>query len=58
MADDVVAVGDLLRISVALVDQMKCEADPTLVRVARIDRKLDGTVELWLENAPPSAGGR
>lgn len=58
MADDVLAVGDLLRMSVELVDQMKRESDRTvLVCVSRIARQPDGTVVLFLENAPTSVRG-
>lgn len=56
---DVLAVGDLLRMSVALVDQLKRrESDRTvLVCVSRIERQPDGTVVLFLENAPEGARG-
>lgn len=52
--DDALRVGDLMRMSVELIDALK--ADPltrdVLVRVRRIEANDDGTKTLWLENAP------
>lgn len=48
-------VGDVMRMSVALVDQLRArESDDTLlVRVSRIDQHPSGLVTLYLENATP-----
>jgi len=51
---EALTVGDSMRMSVAFVDQLKArESDGNLlVRVKQINRSPDGTVVLWLENAP------
>jgi hypothetical protein len=42
-------VGDQLRISVELIEQIRAQGDPVLCRVAKIVEDKDGTKELYLE---------
>lgn len=53
MNDDVLEIGDRIRLSVALLkDFYKCPRHQTvLVTIARIVREPDGTATLWLTAA-------
>ena len=48
---DVLEVGDVMRLSVELVQALHEHGADVLARVARIERQPDGTVKLLLENA-------
>jgi len=58
VAGDVLEVGDVMRWSAALVEQLRVqdEEQDVLVQVTAIARQSDGTVQLVLENANAGTG--
>lgn len=53
---DVLEVGDVMRWSAELVQQLQASEHDVLVRVVKVDRLADGTVQLYLEHADALPG--